>query len=80
MKSLSENQLLIVDKSLGLYQTGIEAVIAGIIACKLVDIDDSAYTAYWDSQKKLLAEVTLLRLLFFTEREGGFTSETPTTP
>lgn len=69
MKSLTENQLLIIDKSLGLYQTGIEAVIAGIVACKLVDITDPVYTAYWDSQNKLLAEVTLIRLLFLNERE-----------
>lgn len=79
MKSLTENQLLIIDKSLGLYQMGIEAVIAGVVACKLVDITDPVYTAYWDSQKKLLAEVTLMRLLFVNERAMP-TLKTPTTP
>jgi len=67
---LDRNQLFILDKSLGLYQTGVEAVIAGIIAYKLIDTADPSYTAYWESQKQLLSEVINLRLVFVNQRES----------
>ena len=69
IQELTKSQLLIIDKSLGLYQAGIEAVIAGIIACKLAEEGDTSYVAYWESQKILLAQVTLLRLLFTKQRD-----------
>lgn len=71
MEKLTLAQLLIVDKSLSLFQIAIEGVIGGITACRLVMVGDPVYDKYEESQQKLLAEVTKLRLMFVHEREPG---------
>ena len=68
MDKLTLPQLLIVDKSLSLFQDAIESAIGGITACRLVELDDPTYSKYSESQVKLLAEVTKLRLMFCHER------------
>lgn len=69
MDKLTLPQLLIIDKSLSLFQQAIESTIGGITACRLVELSDPVYDKYAESQVKLLAEVTKLRLMFVHERE-----------
>ena len=69
MEKFTLPQLLIIDKSLSLFQQAIESSIGGILACRLVELTDPVYDKYSESQVKLLAEVTKLRLMFVHERD-----------